>query len=246
MPMLLPSGLESTSYPLVLWLLMARQEGSLDDSELVRCLQMISSFVLRRYVCSESSRAYSRWFCVICKELGTTPEAALRAFFDGKGWPDDDRFTQAFIKLDLYQSKYCRAVLDGLELSQQRDSERVAIDKCSVEHVMPQTIEDDVDGEAWREMLGAEWRAAHAAWLHTPGNLTLVGHDYNSSMQNRAFPIKKPVLASSKVYLNKHFAAETLAKWNAEQIAARTRELAKLAVAIWPRPKAVTPASTVA
>ena len=91
----------STSYPLVLWLLAARQDGGLDDAGLVRCLQMISSFV----------------------------EAALRTFLEGKGWPDDDRFTPAFIKIDLYQSKYCRAVLDGLELSQQRESERVALDR---------------------------------------------------------------------------------------------------------------------
>lgn len=224
----------STSYPLLLQLLAAHEGGALPEESLVRCLQMVSGFVLRRYVCSESSRAYSRWFCVVCKELGTDMEAGLRQFLQGKGWPDDTRFQQAFIKMDLYQSKYGRAVLDGLELSLQRASERVALDKCSVEHVMPQTIEDDADGEAWMEMLGDDWRAVHASWLHTPGNLTLVGHDYNSSMSNRAFATKKPVLGSSKVYLNKHFQTEELVKWNAEAIRQRGKTLAKRASSLWP------------
>ena len=235
----------STSYPLLLHLLDAHKEGTLSSDGLVRCLRMISSFVLRRYVCSESSRAYSRWFCIVCKELGVDIEGNLRSFLEGKGWPDDTHFEQAFIKMDLYQSKYGRAVLDGLELSQQRDSERVALDKCTVEHVMPQTIEDDADGEAWMATLGADWRAAHASWLHTPGNLTLVGHDYNSAMKNRPFPTKKPVLAASKVYLNKHFADGGIEKWSADEIAARGMGLAKLAAAVWPRPgvPAATPAS---
>lgn len=226
----------STSYPLLLQLLSAHEDGALSEASLVRCLQMVSGFVLRRYVCSESSRAYSRWFCVVCKELGADIEGNLRQFLQGKGWPDDNRFEQAFVKMDLYQSKYGRAVLDGLELSLQRASERVALDKCSVEHVMPQTIEDDADGEDWMEMLGEDWRAVHASWLHTPGNLTLVGHDYNSSMSNRVFATKKPVLAASKVYLNKHFASEDLVKWTADEILARAQVLAKRASTLWPGP----------
>lgn len=225
----------STAHPLVLWLLSAHAAGTLNEDALVRCIRALSSFVLRRYVCSESSRAYSRWFCVVCKELGSDPEAALRAYFESKGWPDDARFAEGFLKLDLYQSKYCRAVLDGIELSQQRESERVALDKCSVEHVLPQTIEDDADGDAWRAALGDDWQRLHAALVHTPGNLTLVGHDYNSSMSNRAFATKKPVLGSSKVYLNKYFAADDLETWTGHQIVIRGQRLAELATKIWPK-----------
>jgi hypothetical protein len=103
----------------------------------------------------------------------------------------------------------------------------VLLDGCSIEHVMPQTIDEaEDDGRAWIAALGAEWRPLHAEWLHTPGNLTLVGADYNSEMSNRAFEIKKPVLAASKVYLNQHFKEDPLKTWSQGVLGARAKLLA--------------------
>jgi hypothetical protein len=98
---------------------------------------------------------------------------------------------------------------------------------------MPQSITEDADGKAWQADLGERWRQVHERWLHTPGNLTLVGKDYNIAMQKKPFAAKKPVLAASKVYLNAHFAEPTLAGWSEEAIRARGRQLAELAAKVW-------------
>jgi hypothetical protein len=96
-------------------------------------------------------------------------------------------------------SKYNRAVLDPLEMSIQR-SEPVNLGNCTIEHVMPQTINDDPDGQEWRAALGSDWKRVHDMWLHTIGNLTLVGHDYNILMKNRPYPVKKcELVGKSKV-----------------------------------------------
>jgi hypothetical protein len=117
----------------------------------------------------------------------------------------------------------------------QAKSEPVLLDGCSIEHVMPQTVDEgEDDGRAWIAALGDPWRPVHAEWLHTPGNLTLVGADYNGEMSNRPFEIKKPVLAESKVYLNEHFKAETLKAWSKEQIEERAKLLAEVAIKVWP------------
>jgi hypothetical protein len=114
-----------------------------------------------------------------------------------KGWPSDDEFRAKFVRFNLYQSKYDRAVLDALELASQAKSEPVLLDGCSIEHVMPQTIDDaEDDGRAWVAALGADWRPLHAEWLHTPGNLTLVGADYNSEMA-KVGPISRSCSAFS-------------------------------------------------
>ena len=76
----------------------------------------------------------------------------------------------------------------------------------------------------------------HAEWLHTPGNLTLVGADYNSEMSHRAFEIKRPVLAASKVHLNQHFKADLLRTWSQGEIEARAKLLADLVIKVWPAP----------
>ena len=226
----------TTAYPLVTALLERSSRNELPRTDLLVILRGIASFVLRRFVCGLSSRAYSTWFVAACRELAD-PAKTVPAFLRAKGWPSDDEFRAKFVRFNLYQSKYDRAVLGALELAIQAKSEPVLLDGCSIEHVMPQTIDDaEDDGRAWIAALGAEWRPVHAEWLHTPGNLTLVGADYNSEMSNRAFEIKKPVLAASKVYLNQHFKTDPLKAWSQGEIEGRAKLLADLAIKVWPAP----------
>jgi hypothetical protein len=226
----------TTAYPLVAALLERSSRNELPRTDLLVILRGIASFVLRRFVCGLSSRAYSTWFVAACRELADPPKT-LPAFLQAKGWPSDDEFRAKFVRFNLYQSKYDRAVLSALELASQAKSEPVLLDGCTIEHVMPQTIDDtDDDGRAWIAALGTQWLPLHAEWLHTPGNLTLVGADYNSEMSNRAFEIKKPVLATSKVYLNQHFKTDPLRTWSQGEIEARAKLLADLAIKVWPAP----------
>lgn len=226
----------TTAYPLVTALLERSSRNELPRNDLLVILRGIASFVLRRFVCGLSSRAYSTWFVAACRELDD-PAMTVPAFLRAKGWPSDDEFRAKFVRFNLYRSKYDRAVLGALELAIQAKSEPVLLDGCSIEHVMPQTIDDaEDDGRAWIAALGDEWRPVHAEWLHTPGNLTLVGADYNSEMSNRAFEIKKPVLAASKVYLNQHFKTDPLKAWSLGEIEGRAKLLADLAIKVWPAP----------
>jgi hypothetical protein len=227
----------STAYPVVLALLDAREAGQLSLPELRTALSSIASFVLRRYVCGDGSRAYGRWFCAACRELGDQPLANVVKFLKGKGWPDDASFIPKFERMNLYSSKYDREVLLSLERSIQASSEPVSLDKCWIEHVMPQTIvESDEDGAKWVAALGADWKRVKGEWEATPGNLTLVGYDYNIQMQNKGFDEKQPVLAASKVYMNRHFGSPHLTTWNEEGIKERAKVLSKLAATVWPAP----------
>jgi hypothetical protein len=136
----------------------------------------------------------------------------------------------------LYTSKYNRAVLESLEMKIQR-SEPVNLGNCTIEHVMPQTINDDPDGLEWKTVLGTDWKRVHDMWLHSIGNLTLVGYDYNILMKNRPYPVKKGELVGrSKVYLNEYF--EPVDQWDEVQINERGTDLAAKLVPIWVGPDA--------
>jgi hypothetical protein len=228
----------STSYPLVLNLLERHRKGDLTAGDLAKCIRAISGFVTRRYICGESSRAYSRWFPLACRELGDAPVDNLYAYFKGKGWPDDGKFVTSMVKLNLYASNYCRVVLETLQANL-KTSEPVDLSQCTVEHILPQTIDnDDEDSKVWQQVLsrdGQDWRLVWSTWVHTIGNLTLVGYDYNTTMRNKRFEEKKVELAKSKVDLNRYF--DRLDVWDAVAIEKRGIELAQASVKIWTGPE---------
>jgi hypothetical protein len=223
-----------SAYPLVLRLFELHQEESLHETDLASALRAISGFVLRRAITGATTRFYGQWFCAACRELGDAPLANLRKFLRDKGWPTDADVTSAFVKVNLYSNIYARAILEGIEREQQHESEPVDLAGCSVEHVLPQAIiGDDADGNFWRTSLGENWKAAHEAVLHSPGNLTLVGADYNALMQNRDFVHKKRALMKSKVSLNDYFQSPELARWDQDTIRTRALKMAEVVCQVW-------------
>ena len=52
----------STTYPLLLGLFARRAAGGMDSSQLADCVEMLRGFIMRRFVCGESSRSYGQMF----------------------------------------------------------------------------------------------------------------------------------------------------------------------------------------
>lgn len=228
----------ATAHPLLMNLMDQHSRQLLDEATLCGCLQDLGSFVVRRSICGETTRPYGRWFCEAIRQIKANPRDDLRQYWLKRGWPDDAAFTANLVDFALYrrEGKKCRLILEELERSFGH-KEKVDPGTLSIEHVMPQTINDDASGKAWQAMLGPEWKAVHRTWLHTLGNLTLTG--YNSPMGNQPFEKKQVELSNSKLTLNKHFAL--VKEWNEQTIRQRGRELAMQVAALWPRPADVTP-----
>jgi hypothetical protein len=157
--------------------------------------------------------------------------AAVRHFLEARGFPDTPRFEQDFVKFNLYGSRYRKAVLEALERDQE-PREPADLTNAQVEHVMPQTLSD-----AWRADLGPDPGRIHAAWLHTPGNLTLTG--YNPELHNRPFAEKRRRYEDSNVAITRDLAGHE--SGGEAEIEARGRRMAESAARIWPGP--ATPAN---
>ena len=218
----------STTLSLLLNLFERRQLGRLGDPELAEALRLLSGFILRRLVCNESSRAYARMFVQAISSLGDHATEGLRRFLEERGFPDDGRFIEAFLRFNLYGSRYKKAVLESLERADGH-KETVEMTEAQVEHVMPQTLSDP-----WRAALGPQFERVHSTWLHTPGNLTLTR--YNAELHNKPFEAKRLEYHNSKIGLTRGLAAfET---WGEPQIEERGRTMAKVAARVWPGPAA--------
>lgn len=161
----------STTYPLLLALFSRRAAGGLDSAQLARCIEMLRGFILRRFVCGESSRGYGPMFVRALANDSGDPVATLEAYLLERGWPADQRFEGAFAEFPLYQRGYTKPVLGTLERARGH-KEPADLNDAQVEHILPQTL-----SPMWRAMLGPDAERIHGTWLHRPGNLTLSAYN---------------------------------------------------------------------
>lgn len=216
----------STTYPILLALFERRASGALDSEQVARAVSMLSGFILRRYICGESSRGYGRMFASALDDLQDDPLAGLGAYLVKRVWPDDRRFEAAFVEFPLYQRGYTREVLKALERARGH-REPADLERTQIEHIMPQTLTD-----LWRQELGEDADQVHSDWLHCPGNLTLSA--YNPELLNHPFATKRERYRQSNVSMTRELA--NYDHWTAQAISERGSRLAAEASKIWSGP----------
>jgi hypothetical protein len=218
----------STTYSLLLTLFEKRRIGALESSALAHCIDMLRGFILRRFVCGESSRGYGQMFVrALAKDHGN-PAKALDEYLLDRGWPHDQQFETAFVEFPLYLRGYTKEVLEALEQSRGH-KEPADLTAAQVEHVMPQTL-----NKPWMESLGPDAESVQAEWLHRPGNLTLSG--YNQELWNHSFLKKRERYAQSNIVLTRELVEHE--HWTVVEIRNRGKLLASRAAEIWIGPKA--------
>lgn len=218
----------STTYSLLLLLFEKRRNGILESADLAHCVEMLRGFILRRFVCGESSRGYGQMFVRALSKDAGNPAKALEEYLLDRGWPYDQLFATSFVKFPLYLRGYTKEVLEALERSQGH-KEPADLTGTQVEHILPQTL-----SQPWIGALGNSAESIHAEWLHRPGNLTLSG--YNQELWNHPFSKKKERYAQSNIVLTRELA--DYQSWTDHEILSRGELLASMATEIWIGPKA--------
>lgn len=213
----------STTYPLLLQLFERRNQGGLSDADLSQAIELLVGFILRRNICGLDTRRYGETFTKACASLDSSPVQSLERYLLNSGYPDDARFKEAFVRCNLYESKYCRFVLTSIEESRGH-LEPAVLAGADIEHIMPQTLTHH-----WRHDLGPDADRIHAAWLHTPGNLTLSA--YNETLSNRPFSEKRLHYAQSNIGITRELAK--FEKWSEPEIRQRGEAMAVVAAKIW-------------
>ncbi|MDG6970491.1 MAG: DUF262 domain-containing protein, partial [Nitrososphaerota archaeon] len=143
----------STAYPLIMNLAERVESGELTSGDLGQAILAINSFVIRRYVCDESSRGYARWFVAAIPKPNAPAVGSLLQFLGDKGYPSDAQFSEALKTFPLYagdSSPYARVILESLVRATEPKGERADLSGCDIEHVLPQTVTPGTtEGDAW-------------------------------------------------------------------------------------------------
>ena len=226
---LAPELESSTTYSLLLNLYRRRHAGRLGDAELAEAIRLLAGFILRRLVCGENSRAYGRLFVQAMPTLGEDPAGDnLRRFLEARDFPDTPRFVEAFVRFNLYGSRYRKAVLEALERSHGH-KEPVELGNAQVEHIMPQTLSD-----AWRA------DARHRG-RRDPRDLAPHAREPDADgLQPRA--AQQALRGEAAEYTGSNYVDDADAgrseAWGEAEIRRRGQEMAERAARIWPGPAA--------
>lgn len=145
-----------TVHPLIMFL---EVDALLDEESLTACLGMIESFVVRRAIRGEETKAYNKLFVTLIGSLIDTPpdqitstlrnELLSGSEFTTRNWPSDDEIVEAIISRELFKqirTPALRLILERLELNLRtnKSEDVIGASELQIEHIMPQRW-----GENW-------------------------------------------------------------------------------------------------
>ncbi|GAA8384291.1 DUF262 and DUF1524 domain-containing protein [Helicobacter pylori] len=223
-------------YPLLLELYSDYRDGVLSKQDFIPIIALTESYLCRRAVCGLGANGLNKIFPPFTKKIDKKQylKSVEKHFGSLKGkqrFPNNDEFKDLFITIDFYHFKKIRYFLERLENENSDTKEPVDTQKCSIEHIMPQTLTPE-----WQRDLGENFEAIHDKYLHTIGNLTLTG--YNSEYSNNSFREKRDMekgFKQSSLKLNQSL--KNLESFGEKEIEKRANDLADWALKIWTYPK---------
>ncbi|WP_341352164.1 GmrSD restriction endonuclease domain-containing protein [Helicobacter pylori] len=222
-------------YPLLLELYSDYKDGVLSKQDFIPIIYLTESYLCRRAVYRPGSGGLNKVFASFTKKINKDQyRESIKAHFlslektTGK-FPKDSEFRDSLITIDFYHFKKIKYFLERLEKFDTK--EPVNTQECTIEHIMPQTLNLELERD-----LDENFQAIHEKYLHTIGNLTLTG--YNEKYSNNSFQEKRDMekgFKQSLLRLNQSL--KDLEVFGEEQIKKRANDLADWALKIWTYPK---------
>lgn len=189
--------------PFVLGLLEHHQytinDSRLSDETLISILLTIRTYLIRRRILG-LTQGENKNIVTLSKKIESLSKGTvsmlelLTNMFYRLRLPNDNEMKNALISMNFYEGlkQYSKLILGKIE----EHNTKVAVDfrdkKVTIEHIMPQKLED-----SWKVELGEHFNEIHKTYLHNIGNLILT--EFNSEIGNKPFEEKKRKLETSSL-----------------------------------------------
>ncbi|ETD23009.1 DUF262 and DUF1524 domain-containing protein [Helicobacter macacae] len=224
-------------YPFLLRLYDDYKNSLFSKDDFIQIIKLTESYIFRRAVCGIPTNALNKVFANFGNSINVSKytESVLARFCiltSNASFPNDELFKENLSSKELYMKfKKTNYLLSKLENFGRK--ERVDINEYTIEHIMPQNIDNST---AWQKELGQDYEQIHEKYLHSLGNLTLTG--YNSEYSNKSFVEKRDMQGGFKESpLRLNDTLRTLQTFGENEIKSRANELANKALQIWQYPK---------
>ncbi|WP_053241238.1 HNH endonuclease family protein [Clostridium sp. DMHC 10] len=152
-------------------------------------------------------------------EMSSRPEEIIRS--EVMGFEKDALKDK--INGDMYNESYCKYVLLKLEYLESEHNIERKYNTISVEHVMPQNINNKSKWKSWFD------EEKHIYWKHKIANLILLSKRKNSSASNYEFEIKREKYFKGRISdLTRSQKVLTYTEWTCKVLEKRQEDILKL------------------
>ena len=171
----------------------------LSDEILISTLITIRTYLIRRRI-SGLTQGENQNIVTLSKKIdaiatgNTTMFDLLTYMFYWLRFPNDNEIKNTLTLLNFYEGlkRYSKFILGKIEENNTKVAVHFRNPKITIEHIMPQKLED-----SWKEELGDNFNEVHKRYLHNIGNLILT--EFNSEIGNKPFEEKKRKLETSSL-----------------------------------------------
>ncbi len=134
-------------YPLLLELYSDYSDGVLSKADFIPTIYLTESYICRRAVCGLGANGLNKVFPSFTKRIQKDEYfKSLKVHFvcltEKQRFPNNDEFKNLFITIDFYSLKEKKYFFERLE-NFNNTKEPVNTKKCTIEHIMPQTLTEE-------------------------------------------------------------------------------------------------------
>ena len=232
------------AYPFLMQVYADYVETKIDRNSLIAVLELVQSYVMRRFIVGFPSNALNKVFMGLYEKIDQTNylHSAQKSLVERSGaasFPKNREVEAVLKERDVYNinSKNRTYLFERLENHNNNEPVHVKDNpQITTEHIFPQVPHPD-----WENDLSSEESSfIRENYLHTIGNLTLSGN--NGCLGNQTFLKKRDMNEDggeqgyrySRLWLNRDL--KELERWNKSEIETRTQRLTERFFSVWAMP----------
>lgn len=227
-------GVPSVTYSFLMLLLHASRENQVSDSDAVRTLNVVESFLARRALIGQEPTGLHAVFKGLWRSSCGDPgkvRAGLRT--QTVDIVSDAELREKLPKVKLYKRKRASYFLGEYERSIRRGGDPLTEQQLTtgihVDHLAPQSMMD-----SWKDRYQLTEDGVETLF-HSWGNLAPLSKEANSSKNAADWPTAKRKLKYELIYKSTQEVLDT-PDWTPDTIRARTSMLTEWAISRWPYP----------
>ncbi len=228
----------NVSYPFLLQVFNAHNNGKISDDILIEVIELIQSYTWRRFISNLATNALNKVFMDLYKSIDEenflySLQVALISKKGYQRFPNNDEVLSNLTNKDMYniQPKNRTYFLERLENYGHKIQINIENNSnVSIEHIFPQKPTPE-----WREKLREQFEEMKSR-INTAANLTLSA--FNSDLSNSFFTHKRDLpikgYKASPLRIDKYLAE--IEDWNVETLNQRQKSIENRFIEIWKYP----------
>ncbi|TXJ36366.1 DUF262 domain-containing protein [Brachyspira pilosicoli] len=230
----------NVSYPFFLKIYKDYNDKVIDNKTFLKIIDLIESFVFRRFICDVFSNAMNKIFMSLYSKIDKNNyydslEEYLCKLKNVQRFPDNNEVINKLKEKDIYNginTKRKLYLFNKLEMGLGKTVVDFSKTDFEIEHIFPQNPVKE-----WKDNLTDEEYKTMQSRLHTIANLTISAN--NKELSNKTFLDKKNMNVDNKeqgykyshLWLNEYL--KTIDEWNIKNLETRFDELKDRFIRVW-------------